>query len=150
MNNNLANLSSPTEDFQNIYSSKAENSENKLNRKLTGRNERVLPRNISDSKLKLRKTPIQLKLDQINNGKVDHEEYKGSNKSTTKNLKESRNGSLVVLSTNEHLKNISKSRPKQRPQKLIQENERISSVLKILAASDESVERTDRSKNWKN
>jgi len=54
---------------------------------------------------------------------------------------------LVILNTKERMKNISKSRPKQRHMKLMEESEKVSSVLRILAASDDSERKTERNKS---
>ena len=48
------------------------------------------------------------------------------------NLGESRNSSLVIISTSDQNKSLSKSRPKQRHPKLIDDNEKVSSILKML------------------
>ena len=52
-----------------------------------------------------------------------------------RNLSESRNGSLVIINNKNQLKNLSRSRPKQRQTKLIDDQEKVSHILKMLENS---------------
>lgn len=106
-----------------------------------------MPQNTSESKINIHIIP--LKLEQISKQRSEEElkNIESIQKPKFKNQEESRNSSLVILNTKERMKNIAKSRPKQRRIKLIEENDRVSSVLKILTASDKLTQKTERSKS---
>lgn len=83
-----------------------------------------------------------MKPDKNLNLKIEKEDYQISALGGKDSEEQSRDSSLVVITTMD--KNVSKSRPKQRPSKLLEDSERFSSVLKILASSDEPGDNTDR------
>ncbi|CAI2386437.1 unnamed protein product [Moneuplotes crassus] len=136
-------LPSPLDDYSNIYSSKADYFQGKLNNRLSAKREKGKVNNSSDSKLKIQRVKHRMNPGRNLNLKIEKNDYHHSSLSRKDSEEQSRDSSLVVIGTMDK-KNISKSRPKQRPLKLLEDSERFSSVLKILAASDEINGNTDR------
>ena len=128
-------------DYENIYTAKNDRSEKRIKNKLVLKPVHVMSKNM-EMKLKNRRTPIQ------NSSVARKEESKQYQKTPERGLKESRNNSLVVLSSNDQNQSLSRSRPKQRHPKLLEGKERISSILKILASSDETEENPNKSKTF--
>lgn len=126
-------------EYENIYSSKGDKMEKRIRKNLIMKPTHVIPKNVDGTKIMQKRTPLEHPNDQINNLKIDREPE-------PKNLGESRNNSLVIISTSDQLQNLSKSRPKQRHEKLLDERDRVSSILKILASSEGDNGKTERSK----
>ena len=68
-----------------------------------------------------------LKIDATKNNKG----YKYSETKDSRNMDQSRNNSLIMLNTKEN-KSVSRSRPKLRQPKFVLDDEKTSSILKIL------------------
>lgn len=123
-------------EYDNIYSSNVVGSTEKMPRhKHSVQPHYVMPKNISEIKLKQRRTPIPdiKNTHQMYSNESEEKYYQDTNDKNSSNLDESRNSSLVVINTNEQNKNLSKSRPKQRQAKLIEDTEnKVSSILKML------------------
>lgn len=137
----------PPEEYDGVYSSKADYSSGRLKKKLSSKREKGLNSNSSDSKMKMKRVKNLVKADTNLNLRIEKDEYKNHKRVPKESQEQSRNNSLVVISSGE--KHVSKSRPKQRHPKLIEENERGSSVLKILARSDNPDGNTERSSRKK-
>ena len=121
-------------DYDNIYSSNvAVISDKKPKHKYSIQPHHVIPKNISEVKIKQRRTPIPDAKNENQNYSNENEEkyYQDANEKNS-SMAESRNSSLVIISTNDQGKSLSKSRPKQRQPKLIDDSEKVSSILKML------------------
>lgn len=126
-------------EYENIYSSKGDKLEKRIKKNLILKPTHVIPKNVDGTKMIQRRTPLQQPNEKAHNLKMEREPE-------PKNLGESRNSSLIIMSTNDQLQNLSKSRPKQRHDKLLDDRDRVSSILKILASSDGDDGTTERSK----
>jgi hypothetical protein len=118
-----------TLEYNGIYSSKAE--DGRKGRQSVRRNKQV-HKNASEQLIGQRNTPgIDRELRMPNIG-VDSRQNVYQNLNDINGLKETRNSSLVLINSNNHLQGKSRSRPKQRQTKLIDGSEKVNSILKIL------------------
>ena len=135
ISNKISTLDTPqnnsinTLEYDGIYSSKAE--EAKKGRRSVRKNKQV-HKNASEQLIRQRKTPVGDRELKMPNLGVDSRQNMYQNINDRGGLKESRNSSLVIINSNDHIHSKSRSRPKQRQTKLIDDKEKVNSILKIL------------------
>lgn len=123
-------------EYENVYSSIAETSDKRVKHKINLKPTSHLPKNVSEIRIKQKYTPMRAHNDKMPNLKIQYPEdsnYEESIKHNPNKLEENRSSSLVILSKNDHLKSV--SRPKQRHPKLLDDRERMNSILKMLEKS---------------
>jgi serine/threonine protein kinase len=136
---NESQIKSLALEYENIYSSKGDKQDKRMKKSLILKPTHTIPKNTDGSKILQSRTPYEIHSEKIPNLRNERE-------SENKNLAESRNSSLVEITSVDQTQNNSKTHPKQRHQRLIDDRDKVSSILKILASSEGDEGKTERSR----